>query len=83
MPDPSPGQRFLAYDVILTAVGKRKIEVIKVIREVTGMDLITAKDLVDAAAPHLIKPGARQDEAERVKRQFEAAGATVDLRMNA
>ncbi|MBI2113184.1 MAG: 50S ribosomal protein L7/L12 [Candidatus Wildermuthbacteria bacterium] len=71
-----------AFNVVLTAVGDKKIEVIKVTRDATGKGLKEAKDLVDAAAagPQVIKEGAKKEEAEDLKKKFEAAGAKVELK---
>ncbi len=67
------------FDVILTAMGDKKINVIKVVREVTSLGLKEAKDLVEAA-PKAVKEGIPKDEAEEVKKKFEAAGAQVELK---
>ena len=67
------------FDVILTAVGEKKINVIKAVREVTSLGLKEAKDLVESA-PKPIKEGIPKDEAEEVKKKFEAAGAQVELK---
>jgi len=67
------------FDVVLTAAGDKKIQVIKVVREITGLGLKEAKDLVDAA-PKPVKEGAAKDEAEAVKAKLEEAGATVELK---
>ena len=71
-----------SYNVVLSAVGDKKIEVIKVVRDVTQKGLKEAKDLVDAAAaaPQVIKEGAKKEEAEDLKKKFEAAGAKVELK---
>jgi large subunit ribosomal protein L7/L12 len=66
------------FDVVLTAAGDKKIQVIKVVRAVTGLGLKEAKDLVDAA-PKPVKEGAAKDEAEAIKAQLEEAGASVEL----
>ena len=66
------------FDVILSAVGDKKIQVIKVVREVTALGLKEAKELVDSA-PKAVKEGCPKDEAEAIKAQLEAAGATVEL----
>ena len=66
-------------DVILTGAGDKKIQVIKVVRAVTGLGLKEAKDLVDGA-PGNVKEGAPKEEAEAVKGQLEEAGATVELK---
>jgi large subunit ribosomal protein L7/L12 len=67
------------FDVEVTAVGASKINVIKAVREVTGIGLKDAKDLVDAA-PKVIKEKAAKAEAEEMKKKLEAAGATVTLK---
>ncbi len=67
------------FDVILTAIGDKKINVIKAVREVTSLGLKEAKDLVEAA-PKAVKEGISKDEAEQVKKKFEAAGAQVELK---
>ena len=67
------------FDVVLTAVGDKKINVIKVVREVTSLGLKEAKDLVESA-PKAVKEGITKDEAEEVKMKFEAAGAQVELK---
>ncbi len=63
------------FDVVLTGAGDKKIQVIKVVRAITGLGLKEAKDLVDAA-PQAVKEGAAKDEAESIKAQLEEAGAT-------
>jgi large subunit ribosomal protein L7/L12 len=68
-----------AFDVVLTAAGGQKIQVIKVVRAVTGLGLKEAKDLVDNA-PNPVKEGVAKDEADTVKGQLEDAGATVELK---
>ena len=68
-----------SFDVVLTATGDKKIQVIKVVRAVTGLGLKEAKDLVDAA-PGAIKEGAAKEEAESIKAQLEEAGASVELK---
>lgn len=67
------------FDVELTAAGAEKIKVIKTVREITGLGLKEAKDLVDGA-PKLVKEGISKDEAEALKAKFEAVGATVTLK---
>jgi large subunit ribosomal protein L7/L12 len=67
------------FDVILTAVGDKKIEVLKVVREVTGLGLKEAKDLVDAA-PKALKEKIKKEEAEEMKKKIEAAGAKVEIK---
>ncbi len=67
------------FDVILAAVGPKKINVIKAVREVTSLGLKEAKDLVDSA-PKPIKEGVTKEEAEEIKKKFEEAGATVEIK---
>jgi large subunit ribosomal protein L7/L12 len=68
-----------AFDVVLTAAGGQKIQVIKVVRAITGLGLKEAKDLVDGA-PNTVKEGVAQEEADSIKSQLEEAGATVELK---
>jgi large subunit ribosomal protein L7/L12 len=68
-----------AFDVMLTGAGDKKIQVIKVVRAVTGLGLKEAKDLVDGA-PSAVKEGAAKDEADSIKSQLEEAGASVELK---
>jgi large subunit ribosomal protein L7/L12 len=67
------------FDVILTAAGANKINVIKVVRELTGLGLKEAKDLVDGA-PKPVKEGVSKDDAEKMKKQLTDAGASVELK---
>lgn len=75
------GEEKSEYNIVLKSIGDKKIEVIKVVRDVTGKGLKEAKDLVDAAAnePQVIKEKVKKEEAEEIKKKFEAAGATVEL----
>ena len=75
----APVEEKTEFDVILEAAGDKKLEVIKVVREITGLGLKEAKDLVDGA-PQPIKQGAPKDEAEKIKAAVEAAGGKVDLK---
>jgi len=68
-----------AFDVVLTGAGDKKIQVIKVVRAVTGLGLKEAKDLVDGA-PNPVKEGVAQEEADQIKGQLEEAGASVELK---
>src|SRR5579864_8156451 len=68
-----------SFDVVLTSAGGQKIQVIKVVRAVTGLGLKEAKDLVDSA-PKPVKEGPTQEEADQIKAQLEEAGATVELK---
>ncbi|MBE6082727.1 MULTISPECIES: 50S ribosomal protein L7/L12 [Tissierellales] len=67
------------FDVILSEIGAQKIKVIKVVREITGLGLKEAKDLVDGA-PKPVKEGVAKDEAEQIKTKLEEVGATVELK---
>ncbi|MEX0582784.1 MAG: 50S ribosomal protein L7/L12 [Sneathiella sp.] len=67
------------FDVILAAVGEKKINVIKEVRAITGLGLKEAKDLVEGA-PKAVKEGVAKDEAAKIKEQLEGAGATVELK---
>ena len=67
------------FDVVLTGAGASKLNVIKVVREITGLGLKDAKDLVEAA-PKAVKEAVSKDEAEGYKKQLEEAGATVELK---
>ena len=73
------GEEQTEFDVILTASGDKKVNVIKVVRAVTGLGLKEAKGLVDGA-PSPIKEGASKAEAEDIKKQLEEAGGTVELK---
>jgi large subunit ribosomal protein L7/L12 len=68
-----------AFDVVLQGAGDKKIQVIKVVRAITGLGLKEAKDLVDGA-PNAVKEGVAQDEADSIKAQLEEAGATVEVK---
>ena len=67
------------FDVILTGFGDKKLNVIKAIREITGLGLKEAKDLVEGC-PKAVKEGVSKDDAEKVKADLEAAGATVEIK---
>ncbi len=67
------------FDVILTAIGDKKIQVIKEVRTITGLGLKDAKDLVEGA-PKTIKEGVKKEEAEEIKKTIEAAGGTVEVK---
>ena len=67
------------FDVVLTSFGGNKIAVIKVVRKLTSLGLKEAKDLVESA-PKSVKEGVNKDEAEDIKKQFEDAGATVEVK---
>jgi len=75
----APVEEQTAFDVILTAAGDKKIQVIKVVREVTSLGLKEAKDLVDGA-PNPVKQGIPKEEAEALKAKLEAEGATVEIK---
>jgi large subunit ribosomal protein L7/L12 len=67
------------FNVVLSAIGEKKINVIKAVREVTSLGLKEAKDLVEGA-PKAIKEGVSKEEAEAIKKKFEEAGATVEIK---
>lgn len=67
------------FDVILASFGSQKVPVIKVVREITGLGLKEAKELVEGA-PSAVKEGAAKDEAEEIKKKLEDAGATVEVK---
>jgi len=73
------GEEKTDFDVVLTLVGDKKIQVIKVVRAVTSLGLKEAKDLVDGA-PKSVKEGVQKEEAEDVKKQLEEVGATVEIK---
>jgi large subunit ribosomal protein L7/L12 len=77
--DGAAAEEKTSFDVVLTAAGGQKIQVIKVVRALTGLGLKEAKDLVDSA-PKPVKEGVAQDEADSVKAQLEEAGATVEVK---
>ncbi|MDW8338359.1 MAG: 50S ribosomal protein L7/L12 [Thermoleophilia bacterium] len=76
---PAAAEEKDTFDVVLAAAGDKKIQVIKVVRAVTGLGLKEAKDLVDGA-PNTVKEGVAKEEAESIKAQLEEAGATVELK---
>src|SRR3989344_5223034 len=73
------GEEKDSFDVILKEAGANKIQVIKVVKDLTGKGLKEAKDLVDGA-PKAVKEGAKKEEAETIKKQLEGAGAPVELK---
>ena len=75
----APVEEKTEFDVILAGAGDKKLNVIKVVREITGLGLKDAKDLVEAA-PKAIKEGISKDEAEQLKKDLEAAGASVEIK---
>ncbi len=75
----APAEEQTEFNVVLTAIGEKKIEVIKEVRALTGLGLKEAKDLVEGA-PKSVKEGVTKDEAEKVKAQLEKAGAKVELK---
>ena len=77
--DGAAAEEKTAFDVVLTNAGGQKIQVIKVVRAVTGLGLKEAKDLVDSA-PKPVKEGVAQEEADQIKAQLEEAGAAVELK---
>ena len=75
----APAEEKTQFDVVLAAFGDQKIQVIKVVRALTGLGLKEAKDVVEGA-PKPIKEGVTKDEAEEAKKQLEEAGATVEIK---
>ena len=76
---PAEAEEKTSFDVVLTAAGGQKIQVIKVVRAITGLGLKEAKDLVDSA-PQPVKEGTNQEEADSIKAQLEEAGASVEIK---
>ena len=78
----APAEEKTSFNVELKEVGAQKIEVIKVVRDVTAKGLKESKDLVDAAAaaPQMVKEGVKKEEAEEIKKKFETAGAKVEIK---
>ena len=75
----APVEEKTSFDVVLQGPGEKKIQVIKVVRAITGLGLKEAKDLVDGA-PNPVKEGVAQDEADSIKSQLEEAGASVEVK---
>ena len=75
----APAEEKTEFTVVLAAAGENKVNTIKAVREVTGLGLKEAKDLVDGA-PNPVKEGIAQEEADQIKAQLEEAGATVELK---
>ncbi len=75
----APAEEKSEFDVVLTEIGANKVQVIKAVRELTGLGLKEAKDLVDGA-PKTVKEGLAKADAEEAKKKLEAAGAKVDLK---
>ena len=75
----APAEEKTEFDVILTSAGEKKIQVIKVVRAITGLGLKEAKDLVEAA-PKAVKEAAAKDEAEKIKKELEEVGALVEIK---
>jgi len=77
--DGAAAEEKTSFDVVLAGAGDKKIQVIKVVRAITGLGLKEAKDLVDGA-PNPVKEGVAQDEADQIKAQLEEAGAAVEVK---
>jgi large subunit ribosomal protein L7/L12 len=75
----APVEEKTEFDVVLKAAGEKKINVIKVVRAHTGLGLKEAKDLVDGA-PNTVKEGISKEDAEKLRKEFEEAGATVEVK---
>jgi len=78
----APAEEKTSFNIELKEVGAQKIEVIKVVRDVTAKGLKESKDMVDAVAtgPQMVKEGVKKEEAEEIKKKFEAAGAKVEIK---
>jgi len=78
----APAEEKTSFNIELKEVGAQKIEVIKVVRDITAKGLKESKDVVDAAAtaPQMVKEGVKKEEAEEIKKKFEAAGAKVEIK---
>ena len=77
--DAGAGEEKTEFDIILTAVGDKKIQVIKEVRAITGLGLKDAKDLVEGA-PKPVKEGVKKEEADEIKQKIEAAGGAVEIK---
>ena len=75
----APVEEKTSFDVVLTGAGQQKIQVIKVVRAITGLGLKEAKELVDTA-PKPVKEGVAQDEADQIRGQLEEAGASIEVK---
>ncbi len=75
----APVEEKTEFAVVLKAIGEKKVEVIKVVRTITGLGLKEAKDMVEGA-PQTVKEGASKDDAAKFKKDLEAAGATVEIK---
>lgn len=75
----APAEEKTEFDVILSVAGEKKIQVIKVIRAITGLGLKEAKELVESA-PKAVKEAIQKDEAEKIKKELEEVGATVEIK---
>jgi large subunit ribosomal protein L7/L12 len=76
---PAAAEEKTSFDVVLVGIGDKKIQVIKVVREITGLGLKEAKDLVDGA-PKAVKTGVSKEEADAIKAKIEAEGAKVEVK---
>jgi len=81
-PSTPAGEEKSTFNVVLSSVGEKKIEVIKVVRDVTGKGLKESKDLVDSVetGPQVVKENVKKEEAEEIKKKFEAVGAKIELK---
>ena len=79
---PTAAEEKSSFNVVLTGVGEKKIDVIKVLRDITQLGLKESKDMVDAAAsaPQVVKENVKKEEAEEMKKKFIAAGAAIELK---
>lgn len=77
--DAAPAEEQTEFDVVMTSFGEKKVNVIKVVRSITGLGLKEAKELVEGA-PSPVKEGATKEESEDIKKQLEEAGAAVEIK---
>ena len=80
--DAAPAEGKSSFNIVLTGIGEKKIETIKVVRDITQKGLKDSKDLVDAvvSGEQMIKENVKKEEAEEIKKKFEVAGAKVELK---
>jgi large subunit ribosomal protein L7/L12 len=75
----APEEEKTEFDVVLSAIGEKKLQVIKVVRAITGLGLKEAKDLVESA-PHAVKEGIAKEDADEIKKKLEEVGATIEIK---
>lgn len=77
--DAEPAEEQTEFDVVMSSFGEKKVNVIKVVRAITGLGLKEAKDMVEGV-PSTVKEGASKEDAEKIKKELEEAGATVEIK---